>query len=85
MKGCLTRDPLSQSTFTLASCGSLTAREEDEEDFPPRMVDDLVQRLQGNTALPLSPGEKLQLASVARAVLEVCDVGSLGALRLSSG
>jgi hypothetical protein len=70
-KDSLISDRSKWSTSVQTRSSTLTIREE-EEDFPPRMVDDLVQRLHGPAPLPLSHSEKLQLASVARAVLEVC-------------
>lgn len=44
---------------------------DDEDDFPPRIVNEFMQRLKVTVSLPLSPNEKLQLASVARATMEV--------------
>lgn len=43
----------------------------DDDDFSPRLVQDLEERLRGSIQIALSLAERMQLATVARAALEV--------------
>ena len=45
--------------------------DDDDQDFPPRLVNELIDRLDGPVRIPLNQTEKSLLATVAQATLEV--------------